>query len=245
MAIRLFFLGHWFISGFMQTFFLHRYASHSMFRMSKTWERVMYVLTWFTQGSSFLNPRAYAILHRMHHAYSDTEQDPHSPVHSKNIMDMMVKTYNKYSMVLNRKTDEGIEFETNIPEWTGFDRTFGGLWARAAFMFLYVLFYLRFAKSPLAFLLLPVHFFMGPVHGAIVNWFGHKVGYRNYKDSGDDSRNTLVFDFLAQGELFQNNHHMQPDNPNLGHKWFEIDPAYPLLKLLAYTGIIRFRREAI
>eukprot|EP01036_Dinobryon_divergens_P038408 gene38408-50429_t len=31
------------------------------------------------EGSSFLSPRAYAILHRMHHAFSDTKRDPHSP----------------------------------------------------------------------------------------------------------------------------------------------------------------------
>jgi len=31
---------------------------------------------------------------------------------------------------------------------------------------------------------------MGPIHGAIVNWAGHKYGYQNF-DNGDRSRNTL------------------------------------------------------
>ncbi|MEL6842261.1 MAG: acyl-CoA desaturase, partial [Bacteroidota bacterium] len=32
MAILIFFLVHWYLSIFMQTFYLHRYAAHGMFR---------------------------------------------------------------------------------------------------------------------------------------------------------------------------------------------------------------------
>ena len=78
-VILTFFVGHWLSSVFCQTFFLHRYGAHRQFTMSKGWERFFHLLTYVSQGSSFLHPRAYAILHRMHHAYSDTEKDPHSP----------------------------------------------------------------------------------------------------------------------------------------------------------------------
>ena len=81
-----FFFGHWYLSLFSQTFFLHRYSAHKMFTMNKFWERFFYFFTYITQGSSYLNPRSYAILHRMHHAYSDTERDPHSPHHTENLL---------------------------------------------------------------------------------------------------------------------------------------------------------------
>ena len=68
----------------MQSFFLHRYGAHKQFALSKRWERVFHFATWLTQGSSYLSPRAYAILHRMHHAYSDTPKDPHSPANHGN-----------------------------------------------------------------------------------------------------------------------------------------------------------------
>ena len=74
-----FFLLHWFSSLFFHTFFLHRYASHRMYTTGRKREKTFYFLTWLTQGSSFLVPRAYAVMHRMHHEYSDTEKDPHSP----------------------------------------------------------------------------------------------------------------------------------------------------------------------
>ena len=74
MAILIFFLAHWYLSLFSQTFFLHRYAAHQMFTMSKGWEKCFYVFTYITQGSSFLSPKAYGIMHRLHHAYADTEK---------------------------------------------------------------------------------------------------------------------------------------------------------------------------
>ena len=68
MPIFIFLFSHWFLSLFSQTFFLHRYGAHRMFTLSRPAERMFYFLTFITQGASFLVPRAYAILHRMHHA---------------------------------------------------------------------------------------------------------------------------------------------------------------------------------
>jgi stearoyl-CoA desaturase (delta-9 desaturase) len=71
-----------------------------------------------------------------------------------------------------------------------------------------------------------------------VNWAGHKYGYRNFNEH-DHSRNTLFFDFLLMGELFQNNHHHAGARPNFAVKWYEIDPAYPIIKLFDKLGMIR------
>ena len=64
---------------------------------------------------------------------------------------------------------------------------------------------------------------MGPTHGFIVNWFGHKRGYRNFDSLNDNSKNTLPLDFLMMGELYQNNHHYKPKNINFAVKWYEYD----------------------
>ena len=55
---------------------------------------------------------------------------------------------------------------------------------------LYTAFYVAFAPHWSLFLLLPVHFLMGPIHGAIVNWCGHKYGYRNFDTTATTSRAT-------------------------------------------------------
>jgi stearoyl-CoA desaturase (delta-9 desaturase) len=236
-AILLFFLLHWQLSVFFQSFFHHRYGAHRQFTMSKGVERTMHFFAWFIQGSSYLNPRAYAILHRMHHAFSDTEKDPHSPIHQRNFFAMMWRTKVIYEEIKERRVPIEPRFEGGYPEWPLLDDKLSTMPLAVAWGTLYAVIYIAFATHWWMFLLLPFHWFMGPVHGAIVNWAGHKLGYRNY-DSDDNSKNTLVFDFLTMGELFQNNHHKWGQSPNFAVRFFEIDPSYQIMKVLHALRII-------
>jgi stearoyl-CoA desaturase (delta-9 desaturase) len=237
-----FFVLHWQASVFCQTFFLHRFGAHRQFTMSKGWERFFHLLTYMTQGSSFLSPRGYAILHRMHHAYSDTEKDPHSPLNYSNVFTMMLATKKRYdAFAYNREAPEP-RFDGGFPDWPTIDKI-GQSWImRVLWGGAYTSVYLAFAPSVWWFLLLPAHFIMGPIHGAIVNWCGHRYGYRNY-ESDDVSRNMLPFDFLTAGELFQNNHHEFSMSPKFAARWFEVDPTYYVIVLLDAVGVIKIATD--
>jgi stearoyl-CoA desaturase (Delta-9 desaturase) len=236
-AILVFFAAHWQLSVLFQSFFLHRYGAHRQFTMSKRWERFFHLLTWTIHGPSYLNPRAYAIMHRMHHAYSDTPKDPHSPVQQRNFFAMMWRTKTQYGALRYRQIAPEARFEGGYPEWKILDETLGGWRMALVWAALYALVYVAFATHWWLFLLLPIHWVLGPVHGGIVNWAGHKIGYRNY-DSADNSKNTLVFDVLTMGELFQNNHHKWGQSPNFAVRWFEVDPTYQFVRVLGWLGII-------
>src|SRR4026209_1234344 len=121
-SIVVFFVAHWMLSAFFQTFYQQRYGAHRMFTMSRGWERFFHLATFVTQGSSFLNPRAYAILHRMHHAYSDTEHDPHSPVMHKNPISMMDATRHIYRDIVYGRYPVERRFLGEYPEWPALDR---------------------------------------------------------------------------------------------------------------------------
>lgn len=209
--------------------------------MSKGWEKFFYILTVFLQGSSALNPRAYAIMHRMHHTYSDTEKDPHSPHFFKDVWHMTMQTKNIYVDFVKGKTQPEEAFKGNYPVWPLVDKIADSWITRIVFGLAYLAFYIAFATNPFLYLLLPIQWFIGPVQGAVVNWCGHKYGYTNF-DNKDHSKNTTPIDIFLLGELFQNNHHKSPNSPNFGKRWFEFDPTFPVMLLLNKLGIIKLRR---
>jgi stearoyl-CoA desaturase (delta-9 desaturase) len=242
MIILAFFVAHWYLSLLMQTFFLHRYAAHKMFTMSKAWEKFFYTATWIFQGSSFLSPYAYGVMHRLHHAYADTELDPHSPSFSDSIADMMWKTKNYYNNIVHKTDNIEHKFKKGVPHWQ-FMEQLGDSWiSRIGWGALYILFYIQFATSWWMFLLLPIHFLMGPVHGVIINWYAHRYGYVNFKVD-DTAKNLLPFDFLMMGESYHNNHHKYGGRANFGFRWHEFDPTYPFILLLDKLKVIHLKPD--
>ena len=241
LAIIIFFVAIWYLSLFSQTFFQHRFAAHGAFEMSRFWERFFFVFAYITQGSSYLSPRAYAIMHRMHHAYTDTEKDPHSPNFSPNIFAMMWRTRNIYQDIFKERVPIEERFLKNLPEWKSFDKFASSTLSRLAWVAAYIAFFAWFAPSFWWYLLLPVIITMGPFHGAIINWFAHRVGYRNFKVK-NTSENLLSVDFLMLGESYHNNHHKRPSAVNFGYRWHELDPVYPIILLLNKMKVIRLRK---
>ena len=155
---------------------------------------------------------------------------------------MTMRTKDIYLNYAKYKVEPEKPFQGKYPEWPLMDKI-SNMWSvRILFGIGYLLFYIFFATQWWMFLLLPIHFFMGPIHGAIVNWCGHKYGYSNY-DNHDQSKNSLPLDFLLMGELFQNNHHKSPNSVNFAKKWFEFDPTYPIVLVLNKLRVIRLRRE--
>ena len=228
---------HWYASVFAQSFFLHRYMAHRMFTMSFFWERFFYLGTFVTQGSSFLHPKSYAQLHLEHHKHSDTKEDPHSPHFFKDVVAMMVSTARVYMEFKGGKRRSSSPYIEGLPTWGIVDRLGNNHFVRLMFCLAYTAVYVAFAPSLWWYLLLPIHFLMGPIHGAFVNWCGHKYGYRNYAIN-DQSRNTFIWDLLFVGETFQNNHHKYPNRLNFATRWYELDLAYPVIWTLSKLRVL-------
>jgi stearoyl-CoA desaturase (delta-9 desaturase) len=193
------------------------------------------------QGTSFLNARAYAYMHRAHHAFSDTENDPHSPHYYKNVVTMMIQTAKIYYGYVKKEFPITKETKGYVPEWKSLEEL-GDTWGfRIGWIVFYSAIYLYFLPPDywwVALIAVPMHSLMGPMHGAIVNWCGHKYGYSNF-DNKDYSKNTLLMDFLMMGELYQNNHHTYPRRLNFAVKWWEFDPTYWITKVLKKLHIIK------
>src|SRR5215210_1619288 len=62
---------------FVTTVYLHRTLSHKAVTLTPGVTMFFRVITWMTTG---IRPRQWVAVHRKHHAHSDEEGDPHSPV---------------------------------------------------------------------------------------------------------------------------------------------------------------------
>ncbi len=239
MTILIFMIILWYSGLFFQTFFLHRYAAHQTFTMSNFVEKSCFILTWFTQGSNYLSAYGYGVMHRMHHAYADTEKDPHSPKYDKSPLAMMWRTKNTYQNINKKRIKIEEKFTKNVPQWESFDRFASSKFSRLLWVAGYTIFFYFFATSWWQWLFLPVAFLMAPIHGMIINWFAHVYGYVNFKVK-DTSKNLLPFDFLMMGEGYHNNHHKNANSANFGGiRWHEIDPTYCIIVVLDKLKIIK------
>ncbi len=244
MTVVVFVIILWYSGLFFQTFFLHRYAAHQVFTMSRFGEKVCFFLTWLCQGSNYLSAYGYGVMHRLHHAHADTEEDPHSPKYDANLFSMMWRTKNTYQAINKKKLVVEAKYLKNVPEWESFDKFASSRITRLVWAAIYTSFFALFATAWWQWLLLPVAFLMAPIHGVIINWFAHIYGYTNFKVS-DTSKNLFPFDFLMMGEGYHNNHHANSGSANFGGvKWHEIDPTYCIMIVLDKLKLIKIKKNS-
>ncbi|QQR76886.1 fatty acid desaturase [Candidatus Nomurabacteria bacterium] len=236
------FILHWELSLAVQSIFMHRYSAHKQFEMKPGVEKIFWVMAFLFMGPSYLSAYVYGVLHRLHHAYSDTDKDPHpADLFSGpwGLFKLMWRTKVIYSQIskgiypVNEKMKEG------VPEWRRFDRFASSWWCRLAWAGIYISIYIWIDPPIYCYLLIPFHLTMAPVHGAIINWFAHKYG-KAPNDTGDSSKNLFENDILMGGEAYHNDHHKFPSHVNFGaHGQF--DRYYRYIIFLDKIGILKIK----
>jgi len=75
-------------------------------------------------------------------------------------------------------------------------------------------------------------------HGTFtINSLTHVFGSRRYKTT-DNSRNNALLAAITLGEGWHNNHHYYQRSTRQGFFWWEIDPTYLVLRLMAGLGMV-------
>jgi stearoyl-CoA desaturase (delta-9 desaturase) len=69
-----------------------------------------------------------------------------------------------------------------------------------------------------------------------VNSVCHTWGYRNY-ETRDESTNSWWVALFTFGEGWHNNHHADQRSAQHGHRWFELDPSWWAINLMAKAGL--------
>lgn len=205
---------------------------------------MFYIGCYLSQGSSYISAYAYGILHRLHHAHTDTKEDPHSPGNTSNVFMMMWQTRNNYYNIYIGKTKVDDKYKKGLPVWKAFDKIAHNWISRLVWVGAYTLVYYFVATEWWMYLFLPVHFAMGSIQGAMVNWWAHVYGYVNFK-ANNTSKNILPVDLIFWGEAYHNNHHKYPSRPDNSVRWFEFDPGFMVMKILDRLKIIRIKADKI
>ena len=65
------------VAAFVTTVYLHRTLAHRALALTPGVALAFRLLTWITTG---IRPRQWVAVHRRHHAFTDVEGDPHSPL---------------------------------------------------------------------------------------------------------------------------------------------------------------------
>jgi stearoyl-CoA desaturase (delta-9 desaturase) len=215
----------YFVRMFAITAGYHRYFAHRAYQTSRAMQLFLAVLgTTATQKG----PLWWASTHRLHHRYSDTERDVHSPMRRGFFWSHM-------GWWLSRE-HEATHLEI-IPDFAGYpelrlvDRwsVLGplGLIALLAALGGWDAFLWGYVVST-CFLL----------HGTFtINSLAHVFGTRRYATT-DSSRNSLVLALVTMGEGWHNNHHHYMNSANQGFFWWEVDASYYVLKALEKLGLV-------
>ncbi len=207
----------------------HRYFSHRSYRMGRV---AQFLMAFGGTTALQKGPLWWAGHHRVHHRYTDLDDDVHSPRDGF--------WWSHVGWILSTKykaTDlTTIKDFASYPELRFLERrSWIGPWLLGAACFL---------VGGWGGLL--IGFFLSTVllwHGTfLVNSMAHLVGRRRYA-TPDTSRNSMFIALVTGGEGWHNNHHYLPASARQGFTWWEIDPTWYVLKGLALLHVVRDLRD--
>ena len=217
-----------FVTGlFGVTLCYHRLLTHRSFSVPKWLE---YVLT--VCGSLALQggPAKWVSTHRVHHAFSDRPQDPHSP--NRGFWWAHMLWLFAYDEVLDHPT----KFLRYVPELAR-DKVHMSI-EKTMVLQSVLLGTLLFALGGLPWLVWGLFFRTTFVYHAtwLVNSAAHLWGYQTY-DTNEGSRNNWWVALLSYGEGWHNNHHAYLSSAAHGLRWWEFDITYVVIRAMAWLGL--------
>lgn len=193
-------------------------------------------------------PRQWAAIHTKHHAFTDTEGDPHSPVLEGvwkiQILNVLYYAKEAGKIDVNR-------WARNAPEYAWLDK-YAPVGVLVSAISLFGIFSLIsgttgislwFAPAFAIFTLL-LHAIFYNVLNATINGLCHVWGYKNYKEA--EAYNVRTVAAITFGEGLHNNHHKNQRSPvlNTNHRRGEIDLGWLAIRFLDRIGQIEKKSES-
>ncbi len=218
------------------TLYLHRDQAHRALDLHPALRHFFRFWIFCTSG---MRTKEWVAIHRKHHAFCETPDDPHSPV-----------IYG-----IRKVLFEGAELyraEKNNPETLEkFGRGTPDDWLERNF-------YLRFPYTGIILIVLADLLLFGvpgiiiiafqmlsmPVFAAgVINGLGHYCGYRNF-ECDDAATNIVPWGVLIGGEELHNNHHAFPTSAKFSVRSWEFDIGWLYIRTFEMLGLAKVKKVA-
>ena len=200
----------------------HRMLTHNGFKSSGL-VRAMFLIfgCWAVEGP----PDMWAAVHIKHHAHSDEDDDPHSPLHG------FWHAHVGWLFDYYQHVDNYRAFLPKDPVTVFISRTYV-VWTALGLLIPFMI----GGWTGLLWGGVVRVFFNSHVTWS-VNSVCHMFGKREYETT-DESRNEWVVGLLAFGEGWHNNHHAFPANAFHGMKWWQFDLSGLTIRMLELLGLV-------
>ena len=218
------------IANVCTTVYLHRALSHRALTVRKPVALFFRFFIWITTG---IKPKEWVAVHRKHHAYTDSDGDPHSPV----LLGWKKVQIGNVALYRKALSDPAIidKYAKDLPD-DKWDKVFFGHNKTGLGLGIAIL---VVAFGPAVGLLAAfAHLNLYLSGSAAVNAIGHHFGRRPYPN---EATNLQWLAFATMGEGLHNNHHAAPSSPRLSHRWYEIDPGWWVIKTLSTLRLATLR----
>ena len=215
------------------TVYLHRYSAHRALSIKPGLQHAFRLWLWLTTGMS---TRIWTAVHRKHHAGTETEEDPHSPLH-KGLAKVLWQGAELYRQAATEETLR--RFGHGTPDdWL--ERRVYGRYRYAGLAAMLIADLALF--GPIGLTVWAVQMMWIPFFAAgVVNGFCHHTGYRNF-DTDDASRNLVPWGILIGGEELHNNHHACPGSAKMSARWWEIDMGWWWIRAFEGLGLMKVKK---
>lgn len=215
----------------------HRYFSHRSFETSRWFQ---FVLAFLGASSGQKGPLSWATSHRIHHRYSDTPKDPHTPKRGF--------LYGYIGWLLPSDalhTDKKLTADFDPYPEIAWINTYYNIAPVSLALFCAGLgTYLKLHHPELqtsGLQLFTWGFVMSGIlclHGTLlINTLGHMSPEKSPR-TNDHSRNVAFLLPVTLGECWHHNHHSSPTSANCGFKWWQVDFIYLGIVILGKLGIV-------
>jgi stearoyl-CoA desaturase (delta-9 desaturase) len=219
-------------SVFFTTIYLHRCKTHRGLELHPAVGTVMHLeLSLFTG----IIPRQWVAVHRKHHHFSDEEGDPHSPY----LYGLWTVLFGNYFFYRKECADAAM-VRKYTPDWKEdvLDKTPGIEWAPLAGIAIFMLMFGVWWGLAAWAIHVVVYIFLN----SSINSVCHMVGYRNFENKATNLQSIAL---LTAGEGLHNNHHEYPTSARFALRGREIDPAWPVIRLLEALKLAKVQQLPI